>query len=161
MVLDGRFRADLYYRLDVVRITLPSLRDHASDIPLIAAAILRRLNTLLGVSRALSPAAVDTLMLHAWPGNVRQLAACLERAAVTCRGDTIEPRDLGLPHLEPVISTQPLLKRSAAEAVRFALAEANGNRAAAARRLGIGRAQLYRMIDRFGIDATPSTNGEA
>ncbi len=152
MVQRGAFRADLYYRLDVVGITIPSLRERAEDIPLIADAIMRDVSRKFGVPRALSPSAVDALLVQPWPGNVRQLAACLERAAVLSGAEVIEPSHLRLDAVPPAaVSEGALLEDCKAAAVRQALAAARGNRSEAARRLGIGRAQLYRLMGRYGL----------
>lgn len=151
MTDEGRFRRDLLYRLDVIRITTPALRDCAEDIPLIAGALLDDFAATLGVRRRLSAAALDALLLCSWPGNVRQLATCIERAAVLCAGDVIEPDDLGLEVAAPEIPERTLLERSTTEAVKFALSVSGGNRSAAARRLGIDRRQLYRLMDRLQL----------
>ncbi|MBN8597108.1 MAG: sigma 54-interacting transcriptional regulator [Planctomycetes bacterium] len=149
MTVEGRFRRDLLYRLDVIRITTPPLRECAEDIPLIANAILDDLVATLGVQRSFSAGALDAMLLCAWPGNVRQLATCIERAAVLCPGTMIEAEHLGLDPREPGLGDRSLLDRSTAEAVKFALSVSGGNRSAAARRLGIDRRQLYRMMDRL------------
>lgn len=151
MVKEGRFRRDLFYRLDVVRVTMPALRECAEDIPLIADSLLENLACTLGVDRKLSAEALNALLLCSWPGNVRQLATCIERAAVLCQGETIEPEHLGLEVDEATHSVGTLLERSTAEAVKFAICASGGNRSAAARRLGIDRRQLYRMIDRLQL----------
>lgn len=88
---DGEFRRDLYYRLSVVRIHLPSLRRRATDIPLFAAAFVDHFNRELGKSiSGISPSALGALKNHAWPGNIRELRNVIERAAVFCHGDQIE-----------------------------------------------------------------------
>jgi len=151
MTQDGRFRRDLLYRLDVVRITMPPLRECAEDIPLIASSLLEEFSATLGVRRTFSSRAFDALLICRWPGNVRQLATCIERAAVLCPGDVIEPEHLGLDVAEAPAEELSLLERSTAEAVKFALSVTGGNRSAAARRLGIDRRQLYRMMDRLQL----------
>ena len=151
MTRGGRFRLDLLYRLDVIRITMPALRECAEDIPLIATSLLEDFAETLGVRRTFSSRALDALLLCPWPGNVRQLATCIERAAVLCPGDVIEPEHLGLDGVEATAGELSLLERSTAEAVKFALSVTGGNRSAAARRLGIDRRQLYRMMDRLQL----------
>ncbi|MCC7375656.1 MAG: sigma-54-dependent Fis family transcriptional regulator [Verrucomicrobiales bacterium] len=95
MVRDGRFREDLYWRLCVVEIVLPPLRDRRSDIPLLASSFLADSATANGKSVAgFSPEAMDALQSHDWPGNVRELRAKVERAVILCRGDLISLRDL-------------------------------------------------------------------
>ena len=158
----GTFRADLLYRLDIVRVAMPSLRNRSEDIPLIAQSVLSNLSTTLGVQRRLSSAAIDSLLLYAWPGNVRQLAASLERAAVLCDQETIEPHHLGLPAESAFLREQPLLHRVTAGALTYAIHSCAGNRAAAARRLGIDRRQLYRLLDRYSsgnLDESLQTSG--
>lgn len=157
MVQRGAFRADLYYRLDVVGIALPSLRERAEDIPLIAGALMRDLSEKFGVHRELSADAVDALLMQSWPGNVRQLAACLERAAVLSGAETIEPSHLNLDGAPAGVSVENgRLEDCKASAVRQALVAARGNRSEAARRLGIGRAQLYRLMGRYGLADRPT-----
>ena len=149
MVRDGRFRADLLYRLDVVRIGTPSLRDCPEDIPLIARSVLDGLTHKLGVRRSLSDEALRSIVTYSWPGNVRQLAACLERGAILAHGPMILPADLGLIH--DVTPGVPLLTKSTTNTVLAALSACRGNRAAAARHLGIDRRQLYRLMDRLNL----------
>lgn len=155
MVQNGQFREDLFYRLDVVRISTPSLRERVQDIPAIAHEIVERLGRLFGIRRELSPEAIDSLLLYSWPGNVRQLATCIERAAVLCPDEVIRPCHLGLDAATAPEDCPNLLERSAAETIRYVLASANGNRSAAAKRLGIDRRQLYRMLDRFHLRNEP------
>lgn len=149
MVKSGKFRADLLYRLDVIRIAMPSLKDRPQDIPLIAQSLLSNLASSFQIRRHLSSDAIDALLLCPWPGNVRQLAATLERAAVLGNSEIIEPHHLDLPLGSTSLSEQPLMQRVTAGAVTYALSVCNGNRAAAARRLGIDRRQLYRLLDRI------------
>lgn len=170
MVAAGKFRADLLYRLDVVGIQVPALRQRSEDIPLIARALVQGLSERFGVLRRLSEGAIDALLMYHWPGNVRQLAAMIERAAVLCGGECIEAHHLDVPRHEVRPADAPAddradagpravdppagLKDSMADAVRRALRAAGGNRAAAARQLGISRSQLYRLIERFDISSS-------
>jgi Nif-specific regulatory protein len=95
MVKEGKFREDLYYRLNVVAIEVPPLRERAEDIPLLAAHFLRRYaDENQKKLEGFSPAALDCLMRYRWPGNVRELENAVERAVVVCRGDEIAPADL-------------------------------------------------------------------
>ncbi|MFO0963659.1 MAG: sigma 54-interacting transcriptional regulator [Phycisphaerales bacterium] len=162
MVAQGTFRADLLYRLDVVSILMPALRERSEDIPLIARAIMADLSERFGVTRRLSDAAIDALLLSQWPGNVRQMAAMLERAAVLCGGEVIEPQHLDLPaapaaEAAPAANAPTRLQQSVADAVRHALEIHGGNRAAAARHLGIARGQLYRLMHRHGLIESAAT----
>ncbi len=155
MVEQGTFRADLLYRLDVVSLVMPALRDRSEDIPVIARALMAELSERFGVVRRLTEDAIDAMLMYHWPGNVRQLAASLERAAVLCGGEAVSSHHLALPGRTSAPATEPplpeRLKNSVAEAVRKALIASGGNRAAAARQLGIGRGQLYRLMHRYGF----------
>lgn len=103
LVEDGRFRQDLYYRINVIELPVPPLRERSEDIPAIASAVLARLATELGEALPpLSPAAVRTLSSYAFPGNVRELENILERAVALCEGAQLEVADLRLPALEPL-----------------------------------------------------------
>ncbi|MBI1190527.1 MAG: AAA domain-containing protein [Tepidisphaera sp.] len=156
MAREGRFRADLLYRLDVIRIGTPALRDCPEDIPLIARSVLERLESRLGVKRELSEEAMLQIVSYPWPGNVRQLAACLERGVILAQSSLITPADLGLGiNAEPV---KPMLVASTTSTVLAALSACRGNRAAAARQLGIDRRQLYRLMDRLKL-REPETSG--
>jgi PAS domain S-box-containing protein len=152
---EGRFRTDLLYRIRIAVIPLPALRDRRMDIPLLAATFLRAADTAIGKSvESLSADALDILMNHAWPGNVRELRNAIEIATVRCKTSTLERRDLP-PELisaaeTPVMSGEP----GEAERARIctALRAARGNRAAAARNLGMSRATLYRRLAQLAID---------
>jgi len=158
----GKFRQDLYYRLNVIELTMPSLREIADDIPLIATAILGRLVAPLKVEAPrLAAAALKALREHDFPGNVRELENILERALALTSGEAIEKEDL---QLGPVMSAQavptddsglPLperLDRVERDAILKALEKTRYNRTAAARLLGITfRALRYRMA-RLGLN---------
>lgn len=162
MVANGQFRADLYYRLDVVQINIPSLRDRVEDIPLIARAILADLSQRLGVRRELSPGAERVLAAQPWPGNVRQMAACLERAAVLCGAEVIQPAHLDMRDPVGLMPAQPAARGSLTMATVLKAIEAcGGNRSEAARSLGICRAQLYRLLQRHaaGHSGEPAASG--
>jgi DNA-binding NtrC family response regulator len=151
----GRFREDLFYRLCVVPLTLPPLRDRRNDIPLLAEHILT--NALEESPRHdihLSPEALSALMDHDWPGNVRELQNAIQYALVKCHGDVLLPE-----HLPSTVSREgedrPRKRRRRrklnAPAVRRALDETDGNKSEAARRLGVSRATLYRFLDEIGL----------
>ena len=152
-VQQGTFREDLYYRLQVFDIRLPPLRERASDIPLLAVAFLRDLERSLGLrATRLAPEAMERLVTHTWPGNVRELQNALERAAILCDGGVIGPQHLSL-QPQPVRS-QPGTDLGAAErqTIKQVLQETDGNKAKAARRLGITRTQLYVRLRRHGLE---------
>jgi len=153
-VEQGRFRRDLYYRLRVVEVTLPPLRDRPDDIPLLAMHFLRK--TSLELHRPELQLADDTLaalMQHDWTGNVRELENCITRAAVLATGGTIRLENLGLHGREPDATRGfPTLEAVEAEHVARALALAEGNRTRAAEILGISKPRLYRCIERFELE---------
>ncbi len=149
-VTKGNFRADLFYRIRVARITVPSLRERREDIPLLAASFLTQFSTAASKpATEVSHEAVRLLMDHPWPGNVRELRSAVEFAVIRCRGPVIQPDDLPPEIIQPedfatAIPGDPLSDEKA----RFleALSRSRGNRALAARLLGISRATLYRRL---------------
>jgi transcriptional regulator with GAF, ATPase, and Fis domain len=96
-VAAARFREDLYFRLSVLPITVPALRERASDIPVLAQHFIERFSRELKKRVSLSPAALDALLAYPWPGNVRELQNCLERSVILAEGETIQPAHLQLP----------------------------------------------------------------
>jgi DNA-binding NtrC family response regulator len=162
LVADDRFREDLYYRLNVVVIELPPLRERRDDIPLLAEHLVRRLARKYHWPQlTLAPEARNRLVDDPWPGNVRELHNVLARAAVLARGRPILPEDLGRVGLPAArgtatASTSPFaLKEILAETERRviaqALEEARWNRTQAARLLGISRRQLFDKIQQYGL----------
>jgi transcriptional regulator with GAF, ATPase, and Fis domain/tetratricopeptide (TPR) repeat protein len=157
-VARGLFRMDLFYRIGVVEIALPPLRERAEDIPLLAAHLLEQ------VAREhkrpppkLTPQAARALMTRRWPGNVRELENALTNAMLLAEGDRITPADL-LPPSEPIedVAGPPILDRRRFEAedivrIKAAIQAANGNVSEAARALGMPRASLYRKLSRFEL----------
>jgi transcriptional regulator with PAS, ATPase and Fis domain len=157
-VAEGTFRQDLYYRLNVFRITLPPLRERPDDIPLITAHVLRRLADNAEQPARLTPEAMAALLAYAWPGNVRELENTLERLAATASGGVIDVGDLPAelraraPALEAsLFAGLPTLVEMEKRYLRHVLATVGGNRSRAAEALGIDRRTLYRMAERFGI----------
>jgi two-component system, NtrC family, response regulator AtoC len=162
-VAAGSFREDLYYRLDVVRIAIPPLRDRSEDITPLAEQILRRLERKYGwAGLSLSPEALAVIHANPWPGNVRQLENALARAAIAARGrtilpDHIEPDEAGDPSLpapgEPSeeLPLRALLAEVERRAIRRALTACNGNRTRTAERLGISRRQLFDKIREYNL----------
>ena len=92
----GEFRADLFYRLNVVRLHLPPLRERPEDVPALLTHFARQAATRLGHPVSITPSALDALTHHSWPGNVRELRNAVERAAVLGTGGPLEPRDFAL-----------------------------------------------------------------
>jgi serine/threonine-protein kinase PknK len=158
-VAAGRFREDLYYRVGVVELSLPALRERHEDIVPIAESILRARAKELGASPlTLSAGAVRTLLAHAWPGNVRELQNTLLRASVMATGGTIESADLGLlpdgvtlAREGRTTSTRAEYARKEAERLLAALEAERWNVSRVAKRLGIPRNTLYRKLARYGI----------
>ncbi len=155
-VKEGRFREDLWYRLQVVPVHLPPLRERLGDVLLLAEHFLRQGG---GASpKRLGADAAQLLLAHDWPGNVRELRNAMERAALLCPGPVIGAEHIGLqpaaahgPAIDwngPLAAAVAQLER---EMVTRALAAATGNRAEAARRLGLSRQQLYRKLAEFGL----------
>ena len=170
MVEAGRFRRDLYYRLNVVDLTMPPLRECRDDIPLIAAHILQRLATQNGVAPPrLSPPALEELMRYDFPGNVRELENILERALALSPGEELGPLDLALHRIAPeeeeeapvADEAQPArpadaplpayLDKLERDAILEALGKTGFNRTAAARLLGITFRQLRYRMQRLNI----------
>jgi two-component system response regulator HydG len=142
-VAAGAFRADLYYRLQVLTITLPPLRARRDAIPALAAGLLPRGATL-------APAATEALMAYPWPGNIRELKNTLWRAAILAEGTPIQPGHLGLPsttasssHHDDTVMT---LEAAEQRAIATALKATANNRSAAAQLLGISRSTLYQKL---------------
>jgi DNA-binding NtrC family response regulator len=172
MVERGSFRKDLYYRLNVVTLRLPSLRDRREDIPLLAAHFLDRISRELGAKFMLSDEALRTMMRYDWPGNVRELEHAVERACALCSGPVLRLGDLptqlqqeGLEaervragqangdHPEPDtavpgVTTLADLER---QAILAAIRTLHGDKLQAARLLGIGKTTLYRKLKEYGI----------
>jgi DNA-binding NtrC family response regulator len=159
-VREGSFRQDVYYRLNVVRIAVPPLRERRDDIPLLAAHVLRGAAEGQARPRRLSPGALAALMAYAWPGNVRELENVLETLALAATGETIEVEDLPAALRdrppasleEPLFAGLPSLEEMEKRYLAHVLEVLEGNRSRAAEALGIDRRTLYRMIERFGLD---------
>jgi two-component system NtrC family response regulator len=166
-VRDGGFREDLYYRLHVVPIHLPPLRDRIADIVPLAEHFLRG----FGAKRLSADAAAE-LVRHAWPGNVRELRNAMDRAAALARGGTLAASDLRFLDAEPAGAADAIewpretlpraLARLEEMLVRRALRHSGGNRAEAARELGIHRQLLYAKLKLYGLDLSEdATQGVA
>jgi two-component system response regulator HydG len=173
MVEQGRFRKDLYYRLSVVNLRIPPLRERKQDIPLLAAHFLERLSRETGNAHTLSDDALRTLVEYEWPGNVRELENSLDRACTLSSGPIINLGDLPTQlqnfHLQnrrpvavapsvmtpigssrgPVLPLAQLEKQAILETLR----KLNGDKLLAARLLGIGKTTLYRKLKEYGIGA--------
>ena len=155
-VKNGRFREDLYYRLNVIPIRIPPLRDRRNDVPMLARHFLDRFCTIQEKTiEDFSSSAMRLLLDYPWPGNVRELENTIEHAVVLARGSRIQPSDLPVQVLEPepadpTESARPL-QDTEKEILLEALAAANWNKAETARRLGIGRSTLYSKMKKYRI----------
>jgi DNA-binding NtrC family response regulator len=177
-VADGRFRGDLYYRLNVVQLEIPPLRDRAEDVGLLASYFLERAARRTGRALRFAPDAMHALSQHDWPGNVRELENAVEHAVAVTESDLLTAADL-----PASVRTPRLLTRNAGEAadawlepaarpargrsardpdarpldevirehVLRALSRHEGNATAAARQLGVSRTTLWRMLKRWGV----------
>jgi DNA-binding NtrC family response regulator len=171
LVRDGRFREDLYFRLNVATVTLPPLRERRDDIPLISERLLAQISREVGrMLKGVSAAAIDRLRMHDWPGNVRELRNVLTRAAVKCRGTTINAEDLefgraeadgstplnpiplGMPAKNGAPARFPTLDEVEREHIRRALAYAQGHKGKTCDLLGISRPTLSRKIKRYALN---------
>ena len=154
----GRFREDLFFRLNVIPIQLAPLRERAEDVLPLARHFLARRATEAGRRLAFSPEAEAALAAHPWPGNVRELENAVERGVVLARGEEIAPEDLLLfeatsspAAAAPGGTLHDAIDHATAARIRAALEAAGGNRAEAARALGIDRTTLYRLMRRVGV----------
>ncbi len=154
-VSEGRFREDLYYRLNVLSIEVPRLAQRNSDIELLARFFLHKFAKEQGsVVRGFTRQAVAAMQNYDWPGNVRELINRIRRALVMSENRMITPRDLGLAESDARIEIEPLEQvRAHAEevAVRSCLSQSMNNVSHAAKLLGVSRVTLYRMMDKYGI----------
>jgi two-component system response regulator AtoC len=162
-VAAGRFREDLFYRLDVFRLRVPPLRERREDIPLLVDHFLEQFREALGKPvRTIADDALDRLMEHAWPGNVRELENVMERAMILCDGDRITlaelPAALAKPRPEPPLppsrgdfSLRRARRRFESELITRALEATGGNRTRAARLLEISHRALLYKLKEYGL----------
>ena len=153
-VAAGRFRADLQFRLNTIEIQLPPLRDRREDIPLLAAHFLgRHAQRYRKQLAGFDAAAMQALLDHPWPGNIRELDHAVERSVLMAQGDTVKAGDLGLRQGRD--GAQRLEDLSLEEVefslIKKALARFDGNVSHAAKALGLSRSALYRRLQRFGL----------
>jgi PAS domain S-box-containing protein len=152
LLLDGKFREDLLYRINSIVIKVPPLRERSEDIPLIAFHYLKKISSANNKEiRSISPPAMEILINFPWPGNVRRLINALEHSAVTCKGDTIEVSDLP-DYLVYEKKPEENDSRIGSEKIRATLALYKGNKTLAAKDLGISRVTLWKKIKALGIE---------
>jgi two-component system response regulator HydG len=157
-VTEGTFRRDLFFRLNVLTLRIPPLRERRQDVPLLAAHILERIGRDAGIEKRISDEALKALLNYDWPGNVRELENSLERACALSSGNEIQVRDLptavyGAPADLMVMSppTNGIVPMAELEkqTILNALAQVNGDKMLAARLLGIGKTTLYRKLKEY------------
>lgn len=167
----GQFRSDLYYRLNVIRIVAPPLRQRKEDLPLLVDHLIKRLNAQLGmVIQRVSDEVMEMFQAYDWPGNIRELQNAIESAMNMTHSYTLEKADFeqfilrsrAKQRLERLQGSQDLLLKSSKahlerELLQEALASAGGNRSQAARLLGISRTVLYKKLKRYGLAAPEQT----
>lgn len=173
-IQSGRFREDLYYRLNEVRIVLPPLRDRLEDVPLLARHLLDQLRSQTGRAVEILPQALDKLMAYDWPGNVRELAKTLQRALMACQSQYLAPKHIDLSltggktqqpeaagdttkddaesfHPVTVGNYKKMVREYRKMLLRSALELADGNQSEAARLLGLNRTHLIRLLGRHDL----------
>jgi len=148
LVEKGRFREDLFYRLNVFNIHMPPLRERTEDIPLLIAHFIKKCSREMGKEiSSVSDEAMSSLLQHNWRGNVRELMNIIESGCVLCAGQTIQTE-----HLPPILESWTTgIESTSDKDIREALRLTRGNKAKAARLLGIHRSTLYRRMVRYGI----------
>jgi DNA-binding NtrC family response regulator len=161
LVAAGRFREDLYYRLNVVSISLPPLRRRKEDIPLLVQRFLGRSQRAITIG----PDALDKIMTHHWPGNVRELENVIARAIVLAPGEIITPDSIQISSRSTSAGPDWLdqvpvrdgywtnIRKLETHLVKIALEQAKGNKAEAARILGVQRRLLYEKMSEIGLKA--------
>ncbi|HZI77657.1 MAG TPA: helix-turn-helix domain-containing protein, partial [Gemmatimonadales bacterium] len=153
----GEFRSDLYYRLNVVRLHIPPLRERPEDIPELLAHFARQIAQRLGHPVSVTPAALVALTHHTWPGNVRELRNALERAAVLSAGGLLDSKDFALANsganaatgANTVLDLKTQVEAVERAAIQRALEASNGNRRQAANLLGISLRTLFYKLRRL------------
>ncbi len=159
-IKSGKFRKDLYFRLNVVTIKVPPLRDRKEDIPELVRYFLQRYNDKQAPMEV-SEQALQYAVSYEWPGNIRELENCFQRAVSLCSGKRIEAQDLPsaifnqLPVSSPGPSDSGSLQTLEQQAIRKALERTGGDRVRAAEILGIGKTTIYRKLKEYGIEENP------
>ena len=160
LVNEGKFRDDLFYRLSVVAVNLPLLRERREDIPLLVKAFLDEFNRENGKQvRELSPEALNLLLAYDWPGNVRELRNVIEQMVVLAHADRLTVRDVppqvrGAADLTKIsaVRTGMTVEEAERQLIIQALKETDGNRTKAAQRIGISRRTLHRKLKEYGLE---------
>jgi two-component system response regulator HydG len=156
----GRFRSDLFYRLNVIPVYIPALRERGDDIPLLVNHFVAKYCRRDGVDlKTVSPEAMQALHKYDWPGNVRELENCIERAVLLCRSEIIEPADFPAKILEtkpssiiaPETPETPTLESIEKAYIYYIMNQAEGKKSKAAEMLGIDSSTLYRKLERYKL----------
>ena len=160
-VQQGTFRRDLYFRLNVLTLRIPPLRERKQDIPLLIGNVLERINRATQMPHSVGDDALRLMLNYDWPGNVRELENCIERACTTCSLPTIHIADLPTQLRNFLAQAKPPIPASDGEtitsiaelerqAILHAIEMLQGDKLEAARRLGIGKTTLYRKLKEYG-----------
>ena len=153
MVEDGKFREDLWYRLNVVRLTIPPLCERASDIPLLAHYFLKRYNERYTLDTKLTESGLKVMEDYGWPGNIRQLQHMMERLTILASANRIDAAAVqdAIEQMDSRDHGSESLADTEMEQIRRVLTATNGNKSRAAKILGIERKTLYRKLERMGL----------
>jgi transcriptional regulator with PAS, ATPase and Fis domain len=153
MVEDGAFREDLWYRLNVVRLTVPPLCERATDIPLLVHHFLKRYNERYHLDTRLIDTGLKAMEEYSWPGNIRQLQHMMERLTILAPGGRIDADAVrqAIEQMDSRDHASDSLADTEAEQIRRVMAATNGNKSRAAKVLGIERKTLYRKLERMGL----------
>lgn len=148
------FRSDLYYRLKVVSLHLPPLRERREDIPPLVDHFLRKFCAAMNRAEVprVAPETMDLLFRHDWPGNVRELENAVERALVVGRGPEMKPADFSFQWQAAVVPNGRTLEDVERSHIEHVWSESAGNHSRAARTLGIDRTTLYKKLKRYGLE---------
>src|SRR5512143_662095 len=153
LVDEGKFREDLWYRLNVVRLTVPPLCERASDIPLLVHYFLKRYNERYKLDTKLTDSGLKAMEEYSWPGNIRQLQHMMERLTILAPGGRIDDAAVrqSIDQMDSRDHASDSLADTEAEQIRRVMAATNGNKSRAAKVLGIERKTLYRKLERMGL----------
>jgi transcriptional regulator with PAS, ATPase and Fis domain len=153
MVEEGKFREDLWYRLNVVRLTVPPLCERTSDIPLLVHYFLKRYNERYGLDTKITDSGVEALEDYSWPGNIRQLQHLVERLTILAPGGRIDKAvaEAAIEQMDSRDHGNESLAEAETDQIRRVLTATNGNKTRAAKILGIERKTLYRKLERMEL----------
>src|SRR5262249_33071524 len=160
-VARDHFRLDLYYRLNVFDIRIPPLRERREDVVILARSFLQEIARTTARTRVeLTPEATEALLRYEWPGNVRELFNALERATIVCEDGLIRAQDLSLASRVPLMLDTTDLAAMERQTIERVIRDVNGNKARAARTLGISRTQLYSRLRKYGLESVTEVRPE-